>query len=207
MNIPHIIECFSPSSVTSMEDRFCLFRTWSFTLFKNDPDSTDNSNSVSSFPMINCCGLAPLWGITTGCPDLSHIEVSDFHRRPSLVIITLWVACWEGVFNKLFMIIVRRGFGVAAHNGLPRSIFSLSFRNPGILISIASLPRAFWSRGRYERRRPGNKIHHRSRFRCDSFFSWFLLSSFCHMGQYGGKDVIGIRRKRMSNFLCYKSIV
>ena len=59
MNIPHIIECFSPSSVT-FENRFCLFRTLSFTLFKNDLDSTDNSYSVSSFPMINCCGLAPL---------------------------------------------------------------------------------------------------------------------------------------------------
>ena len=39
------------------------------------------------------------------------------------------------------MIIVRRGFGVAAHNRLPRSILSQSFRTPGILISIASLPR------------------------------------------------------------------
>ena len=27
------------------------------------------------------------------------------------------------------------------------------------------------------------------------------------MGQYGGKDVVGIRRKRMSKFPCYKSIV
>ena len=56
MNILQIIECFSPSSV-KFEIRFCLFRTWSFTLFTNDLDYTDNSNSVSSFPMINCCGL------------------------------------------------------------------------------------------------------------------------------------------------------
>ena len=27
MNIPHITECFSPSSVTFIGDRFCFFRT------------------------------------------------------------------------------------------------------------------------------------------------------------------------------------
>ena len=46
-DIPHITECFSPSSVTIIEDRFCLFRTWSFTLSKNDLDPNDKSNSVS----------------------------------------------------------------------------------------------------------------------------------------------------------------
>ena len=63
MNIHRIIECFL---------RFRPFRTWSFTLFKNDMDSTENSDSVSSFPMINCCGLAPLWGITMGYTVLSR---------------------------------------------------------------------------------------------------------------------------------------
>ena len=43
-----------------------------------------------------------------------------------------------------------------------------------------SLHRAYWSWGRYERRRPDNKIHHRSRFCCDSLFSWILLRSFRH---------------------------
>ena len=37
-----------------------------------------------------------------------------------------------------------------------------------------------WSRKRYERRRLGNKIHHQSRFCCDSFSSWILLWSFRH---------------------------
>ena len=41
MNIHHITKCFSPFSVTFIEDRLCLFRTWSFTLVKNDMDSTD----------------------------------------------------------------------------------------------------------------------------------------------------------------------
>ena len=101
-------------------------------------------------------------------------------RRPSLVIIPLWVACCERAFSKLFVTIVRRGFWVAAHNGLLRSILSFSFRTPGILISIGSLSRAFWRLGWYVRGRPCNKAHHWSRFRCDSLFSWILLRSFCH---------------------------
>ena len=75
VNILHIIECFSPSSVTLTEDRFCLLRTRSFTLFKNVLDYIDNSNSVPSFPMINCCDLAPHWVITTGCPDRSGVWI------------------------------------------------------------------------------------------------------------------------------------
>ena len=51
---------------------------------------------------------------------------------------------------------------------------------PRILTSVISLLRAYWSRGRYVRRRPGNKIHHRSRFCCDSFSSWILLRSLRH---------------------------
>ena len=61
----------------------------------------------------------------------------------------------------------------------PWSIFSSNWF-PWILTSVMFLPRAHWSWGRDERRRPGNKIHHRSRFRCDSLFSWILLRSFRH---------------------------
>ena len=71
INIHHITECFSLSSVTFIEDRFCLFRTWSFTLSKNDLDPDDKSNSVSSSPMMNCCVLAPLRGQRTGFTLLS----------------------------------------------------------------------------------------------------------------------------------------
>ena len=42
------------------------------------------------------------------------------------------------------------------------------------------LPRAHWTWRRHERRRPGNKIHHWSRFCCDSLFSRILLRSFRH---------------------------
>ena len=115
---------------------------------------------------------------TTGCPVLSPISF-PLLGRPSFVIIPLWVACWGRAFSRLFMITVRRGFRVAAHNGSPRSIVFLSFRTPGILISIAS-PRAFWRRGWQIRGSPCNKTHHWSRLRCDSFFSWILLWYFCH---------------------------
>ena len=92
-------------------------------------------------------------------------------RRPSLVIMPLWVACWERAFNKLFVMVHWLMTCVTVDNVLPRSIIFLSFRTPGILISIASLPLAFWSWGWYFRRHPCNKAHHWSRFCCDSFFS------------------------------------
>ena len=47
MNIPYITERLSLSVVASFEDCFCLFRTWSFTLRKNDLDPNDNSDSAS----------------------------------------------------------------------------------------------------------------------------------------------------------------
>ena len=51
INILQIIECSSPYPAT-LEILFCLWRTWSFTRFTNDVDSTDNSNPVSSLPMM-----------------------------------------------------------------------------------------------------------------------------------------------------------
>ena len=47
INILHITECLSLSFVASFEDWYCLFRTWSFTLYKNDQDSNDISDSAS----------------------------------------------------------------------------------------------------------------------------------------------------------------
>ena len=91
MNSHQILECVSPFSVT-IEIRFCLFRTWSFTRFTNDLDSIDNSNSVSSFPMTNCCGLASLWGSKSGLPDLSRgitLLITD------CAVPSCWVSSWE----------------------------------------------------------------------------------------------------------------
>ena len=75
MIILHITECFSPSSVTFIEDRFCLFRTWSFALSKKDLDPNDISDSVSSSPLTNCC--APRSGKTRGFTVLSWFSSSS----------------------------------------------------------------------------------------------------------------------------------
>ena len=114
--------------------------------------------------------------------SLVHLNISfPLLRRPSTVVIPLWVACWREAFHELLMIIVIGSFhSVYADIRSPWSLLFLSNCTPGILISITSLLRACWSRGRYVRRRPGNKIHHRSQFCCDSFFTWIVLRSFRH---------------------------
>ena len=72
INILQIIECSSPFPVT-LEILFCLFRTWSFTRFTNDLDSTDISNSVSSFLMTKFWEFASSCKlILSGRPDLSR---------------------------------------------------------------------------------------------------------------------------------------
>ena len=86
-----IMECFSPSTVT-FEIRICLFRTWSFTRFTNDLDSTDNSNSASSFPMTNCWGHAPPWESTSGLPSRSR-GITSF--TTDCAVPSWWVSSWE----------------------------------------------------------------------------------------------------------------
>ena len=215
---------FSPVSVT-FEILFCLFRTWWLTRFTNDLDSTDNSNSASSFPMTNCWSHVFSWESISSRSDLSRNASSvpnglrgsveknflvretksnfSYHsprsfiksprslvclnisfpllRRPNAVVIPLWVACWREAFHKLFMVIVIRSFqSVYTDVKSPWSLLFLRNCTPGILICITSLHRAYWSRRWYVRRRPCNKIHHWSRFCCDSFFSWIVLRSFRH---------------------------
>ena len=95
-------------------------------------------------------------------------------RRPSTVIIPFWVTCWREALHKLFMVTVIRSFqSVYVNIKSPWSLLFLNNWTSGILTSITS-------RGWYERRRPGNKIHHRSRFCCDPFFTWIVLRSFRH---------------------------
>ena len=114
--------------------------------------------------------------------SLVHLSISfPLLRRPSTVIILLWVACWGEAFHELLMIIVVGSFhSVNADIRSPWSLLFLSNCTPGILISITSVLRSYWSRGWYVRRHPCNKAHHWSRFCCDSFFSWIVLRSFRH---------------------------
>ena len=77
---------FSPFSVT-LEILFCLFRTWSFTRFTNDLDSTDSSNSASSFPMSNCWGpclfLENRYQVAPICHEvfLRSLRIARFRRE------------------------------------------------------------------------------------------------------------------------------
>ena len=110
-------------------------------------------------------------------------RTSQYHfpllRRPSTVVITLWITCWREAFHELLMVMMIGGFEhICAFIRSHRSFLFLSIWFPGILTPVTSLHRAYWSRGRYVRRRPGNKSHYRSRFCCDSFSSWILLRSF-----------------------------
>ena len=89
-------------------------------------------------------------------------------RRPSFVNVPPWVAWWVRVFK-------------ADYNESHRSILFFSSRTPGALTFIAFLPRASWRRRWQSWRRHCNKAHQWPRLRCDSFFSWILLYSFCHL--------------------------
>ena len=98
-----------------------------------------SSRSIMKFSLIHNNGLGLLvqeiWlGLVclslkgyNGLPrSIIHRRVSfPLLRKPSLVIIPLWVAYWERVFNKLFVIMVRCGLSVAADNGPPRSFIFL----------------------------------------------------------------------------------
>ena len=55
-----------PSIFCTIWHSFLSFRTWSFARFTDDLDSTDTSNSVSSFPMANCCGHVHSWESISG---------------------------------------------------------------------------------------------------------------------------------------------
>ena len=171
MNIHHITECFPLSSVTSIEDRFCLFRTWSFTLFKNDLDPNDNSDSVSSFFFFfknDVFGLLmrETWlKLVCSCPrannechrSIIHQFISfPLLRRPSFVIVPLvpfWVSNWVRAFNELVFVALRVT-GVTANNGFHRSIINLIFRTQGTSTFITSLPRGFLMQKMTELREP-----------------------------------------------------
>ena len=69
-----------------------FFALDSFTRVTNDLDSTDNSNSVSSFPMTNCWGHAPLWESTSGLTDPSRGFTSF---TTDCAVPSWWVSSWE----------------------------------------------------------------------------------------------------------------
>ena len=83
-NIHQIMECSSPESATL--DFFCFFALDHLhTLFTNDLDSTDNSNSVVSLFMMKFWEYATSWElILSGCPDLSRSVSVSYGLRASV---------------------------------------------------------------------------------------------------------------------------
>ena len=102
INTPHITECLSLSFAASFEGCFCLFRTWSFTLCKNDLDPNDVSDSASAefFILIFCNNetVRVLCGYNKFPRSIIHQFIRcPLLRRPFFVNIPLWVAWWVSV--------------------------------------------------------------------------------------------------------------
>ena len=93
-------------------------------------------------------------------PSFVHLSVSfPLLRRPILVIIPLWVACWREAFHEFLMITVIGSFhSVSADIKSPKSFLLLSNCTPEILISKTSLLQTYWSRGWCVRRHPCKKL-------------------------------------------------
>ena len=181
-NIHHITECFF-SVFRNIHRRlfFVFFRTWSFTLSKNDLDPNDNSNSVSSSPMMNCCGLAPLWGQNNGCPPFYHPSI---HQLSTLEKTKL---CHRPILSSVLGTSFQRIFcGGALTRDLchgqqlvsPFLSYSSAFALQGTLTFITFLPRAFWCRRWQSWGSPCNQTHHWPWLCCDSFFTWVFLCFF-----------------------------
>ena len=82
INIHHITECLSLSSIASFEDWYCLFRTWSCTcarmiwIFNENFGSASVKESVLSFSTITVRVLFALF--CDAAQSTSSVE-SDFH--------------------------------------------------------------------------------------------------------------------------------
>ena len=132
INIPHITECLSLSFVASFEDWYCLFRTWSVTLCKNDRDFyrhlwfcfdvwiriiVSNNESVRVLFEQN----------KSPCSNFHQFIIFPLLRRPILLNIPFWAAWWVSVFNKS-----------------PCSVMLLSSQARRRLTFMSGFPRAFW---------------------------------------------------------------
>ena len=124
----------------------------------------------------------PQWRIAVvllfveGKQRVSPFYHPSIHQFSTLEKTKLWVRA----FNKLLVVVPWRVICVTANNGCPRSIIFLSFRTPGTLTFITSLPRAFWCRRWQSWGSPCNQTYHWSWLCCDSFFTWVFLRSFWH---------------------------
>ena len=79
INILHIKECLLLSCVASFEDWSWIFRTWSFTLCKNDLDNNDMSDSTSVSKSIS---LSSTINLSVCCANkfINKFLRSNFHH-------------------------------------------------------------------------------------------------------------------------------
>ena len=95
INILHITECLSLSFVASFDDWSNIMRTRSFTLYKNDLDFNDISDSASMSESILSCStmnLSVCRANKTGLPVLTSIISSENSSSSSSL--WLWQTNW-----------------------------------------------------------------------------------------------------------------
>ena len=100
-------------------------------------------------------------------PIGSYVLISVFHSWEDQARSS--IPCWINLLKRSFPWIAHgNGRSEASNKSVPLSGRppSVLFSNwtPWTLTSVTSIHRVYWSRGRYVPQRPGNKIHHRSRF-------------------------------------------
>ena len=167
MNIHQTKERLSMSCIESSGERFSIFRNRSYTLFKNERDFRERSDSaaVSEFLSISTTNL-----LDTSLSVLGFRHFTRFPhlRRPLVVIVPFW-----GVWCA------------SQHYGSPRTCllhfwraqrYFLTFRfgiHRVIRCNKSKHVRIPFAASRYQ-------IRHRLWFCCDSFFTCIFLCSFRH---------------------------
>ena len=153
------------SCIESSGGRFSIFRNRSLTLFKNERDFKEKFDSVAVSESIS---ISITNSLDTGFTVLVFDISAETQLRKSLFVsIPFWVVSWA-----------------SAHYRSHRSCLLLVPRAQRYLTFISGFHQAFWcSRGKHVRipcAASRDQIHHRLRFYCDSFFTWFFLRSFRH---------------------------
>ena len=174
INIHQIKERLAMSCIESSGERFSIFRNLSFTLFRNELDFWERSNSatlsdsISSSSMTN---LSVCW--LNGCPP-TGLTVLVFDISPDFL-------TWEDHLSSLFH---SEEFDEQALRVSPK-LFAAHLTSQRYFLTFRfGVLRVFrCSRGKHVRipyAASRDQIHHRLRLCCDSFFTCIFLRSFRH---------------------------
>ena len=197
MNIPHIIECSSLDSAT-FDILFCLLRTWSLTL---------STNSAASLPMDEIFWISLFLVMHWHGFPRSIVNLLSVPCRMRIFFCREEVFHDEGhtCCNRIPRNILRFPrsivFSISTFPTLEKTKIDHNPLVYNLVVTVAQvspfyrhLQQIFQDLDIHTRSSPGfdkveedttvghprGQIHHGSRFGCDTFFSWFLLSSFCH---------------------------